>query len=178
MIPAPPHMLAVPDIHPTAWVAPTASVLGDVIVGPEVSIFYGAVLRGDINEIRVGARSNVQDGCVLHLSRQLGCYVGCDVTVGHKAILHACKIEDQVLVGMGAIVLDGAEIGARSIIGAGALITGNKKFPPGSLIMGSPARLVRELSDEEQEGIKFWSQSYLNLLPHYKSGLMKSATSI
>jgi gamma-carbonic anhydrase len=171
MIPAPSHLLITPTVAPTAWVAPTACVLGDVILEENVSVFYGAVLRGDINEIRIGAGSNIQDGCVLHLSRQHGCYVGRHVTVGHKAVLHACTVGDEVLIGMGAIILDGVEIGARSIIGAGSLITGNKKIPPGSLVMGSPAKIIRTLTEEEQAGIKAWADSYVGLLPHYRNGV-------
>lgn len=163
-------MLATPQVHPTAWVAPTATVLGQVSLAEEVSIFYGAVLRGDLQAITIGPRSNVQDGCVLHLSRQLGCHVGADVTVGHQAILHACRVGDEGLIGMGAIILDGAEIGDRCIIGAGTLITGNKKIPPGSLVMGSPAKLIRTLSADEQAGIKTWAASYVSLLPHYRAG--------
>lgn len=170
MIPAPSFMLAAPQVHPTAWVAPTATVLGQVTLAEDVSIFYGAVLRGDIQAITIGPRSNVQDGCVLHLSRQLGCHVGADVTVGHKAILHACRVGNEVLIGMGTIILDGAEIGDRCIIGAGSLITGNKKIPAGSLVMGSPAKVIRALSEEEQAGIKAWADSYVSLLPHYRAG--------
>ena len=162
-----------PVVHPTAFVAPTAIILGDVTVGEHASVWYSAVVRGDINRIVIGPRSSIQDGCVVHLSRQLGCYVGANVTVGHKAVLHACIIGDEVLVGMGAIILDGAEIGARSIIGAGALITGNTKIPPGSLVLGSPARVVRALSEEEQAGIKNWADRYVDIIPYYKQGLAK-----
>jgi gamma-carbonic anhydrase len=171
MIPAPPHLLKHPQVHPTAWVADTARVLGNVTLHEEVTILYGAVLRGDINEIVIGPRSNIQDGCIIHLSRQHGCYVGANVTVGHAAVLHACRIEDEVLIGMGAIILDGAVIGARSIIGAGSLVTGNKVIPPGSLVMGSPAKVVRSLSESEQASIKSWADSYAGLLPHYRAGV-------
>ena len=174
MDPAHSHMFIDPVVHPTAWVAPTASVVGDVVLSENVSILYGAVLRGDINEIRVGPGSNIQDGCVIHLSRQFGCHIGANVTVGHKAILHACRVGNEVLIGMGAIILDGAEIGDRCIIGAGSLVTGNKKIPAGSLVMGSPAKVIRELTEEEQAGIKFWADSYVGLLPHYRAGLAKS----
>ena len=171
MHPEPPsHMLTAPQVHPTAWVAPTATVLGNVTLAAQVSIFYGAVLRGDIEQISIGPRSNVQDGCIVHLSRQFGCHIGADVTVGHKAILHACRVADEVLIGMGAIILDGAEIGERCIIGAGALITGNKKIPPGSLVMGSPAKIIRTLTAEEQSSIKGWADAYVSLLPHYRAG--------
>ncbi|MES2569671.1 MAG: gamma carbonic anhydrase family protein, partial [Verrucomicrobiota bacterium] len=141
-----------PAIHPSAFIAPGADLIGDVTLGEEASVWFQSVLRADINRIVIGPRSNIQDGCVIHLADDLGTHVGELVTVGHKAILHACSIADEVLIGMNAVVLDGAEIGARSIIGAGALVTGGKKFPPGSLILGSPARVVRTLSLEEQGG--------------------------
>ena len=155
------YLDAPPQIHPSAFVAPGADVIGDVTLGEESSVWYQAVLRGDINRIVIGPRSNVQDGAVVHLADDYGAYVGELVTVGHKAIIHACTIADEVLVGMGAIVLDGAEIGARSIIGAGALVTGGKKIPPGSLVLGSPAKVVRTLSLEEQAGIKVWAEKYV-----------------
>ncbi len=152
-----------PTIHPTAFVAPSADIMGDVTLGEESSVWYQAVLRGDINRIVIGPRSNVQDGAVVHLADDYGAYVGELVTIGHKAIVHACTIADEVLVGMGAIILDGAEIGARSIIGAGALVTGNKKIPPGSLVLGSPAKVVRTLSLDEQADIKLWAEKYVGV---------------
>jgi len=152
-----------PTIHPSAWVAPGATVIGDVTLGEESSVWYGAVLRGDINRIVIGPRSNVQDGSVIHLADDYGVQLGELVTVGHKAILHACTVDNEVLVGMGAIVLDGAEIGARSIVGAGALITGGKVIPPGSLVLGSPAKVVRTLSLEEQAGIRLWADKYVGV---------------
>ena len=152
-----------PSIHASAFVAPGADVIGDVTLGEESSVWYQCVLRGDINRIVIGPRSNVQDGVIVHLADDYGTHVGELVTVGHKAILHACTIADEVLVGMGAIVLDGAEIGARSIIGAGALVTGGKKFPAGSLILGSPAKVVRTLSLDEQAGIHMWAKKYVEV---------------
>ncbi len=157
------HLDRLPTIHPTAWVAPGASVIGDVTLGEESSVWYGAVLRGDIHRIVIGPRSNVQDGSVVHLADDYGVQVGELVTVGHKAILHACTVDNEVLIGMGAIVLDGAEIGARSIIGAGALVTGGKVIPPGSLVLGSPAKVVRTLSLEEQAGIRLWADKYVGV---------------
>ena len=159
---------ASPRIHPTAFVAPGATITGDVSVGEEASIWFQAVLRGDINRIVIGARSNVQDGAIGHLDDEFGTTVGEWVTVGHKAILHACTVEDEVLVGMGAIVLDGAEIGARSIIGAGALITRAKKIPPGSLVLGSPAKVARALDLAEQQAIKTWAERYVQLSRAYR----------
>jgi carbonic anhydrase/acetyltransferase-like protein (isoleucine patch superfamily) len=159
---------AKPRIHPTAFVAPGADVIGDVTLEEESSVWFQTVLRGDINRIVIGPRSNVQDGSVIHLADDYGTFVGELVTVGHKAILHACTIADEVLIGMGAIVLDGAEIGARSIIGAGTLVTGGKVIPPGSLVLGSPAKVVRQLSLEEQAGIKAWAEKYVALARAYR----------
>jgi carbonic anhydrase/acetyltransferase-like protein (isoleucine patch superfamily) len=162
------HLDRTPAIHPTAWVAPGADLIGDVTLGEESSVWFQAVVRGDINRIVIGPRSNVQDGAVIHLADDFGAFVGEFVTIGHKAILHACSVGDEVLIGMGAIVLDGAEIGARSIIGAGALVTGGKSIPPGSLVIGSPAKVMRNLSLEEQAGIKVWAEKYVALSRAYR----------
>ena len=159
-----------PVIHPTAFVAPGAVTIGAVTLEEESSIWFQTVLRADINEIKIGPRSNIQDGSVIHLADDFGAYVGELVTVGHKAILHACTVADEVLVGMGAIVLDGAEIGPRCIIGAGALVTQHKKIPSGSLVMGSPAKVVRQLDLEEQQSIKTWAEKYVALSRKYLAG--------
>lgn len=139
-----------PLVADGVFIAPGAVVVGAVELGAESSIWFGSVLRGDINRIVVGAQSNVQDGSVLHVSDDHACVLGERVTVGHRAVVHACTVEDEVLVGMGAVILDGARIGARSIIAAGALVTKNMQVPPGSLVMGSPAKVVRALTPEEQ----------------------------
>ena len=152
-----------PQIHPSAFVAASADVIGRVTLSEESSVFYQATLRGDINEIVIGPRSNIQDNVVVHLADNYGCYVGEYVTVGHSAILHACTVKDEVLVGMGAIILDGAEIGERSIIGAGALVTGGTIIPPGSLVLGSPAKVVKTLSLDEQAKIKTWAEKYVRV---------------
>jgi carbonic anhydrase/acetyltransferase-like protein (isoleucine patch superfamily) len=170
---------ALPLVHPSAFVAPNATVLGDVQLGEESSVWFQCVLRADINRITVGPRSNIQDGCVVHLADDFPTQVGELVTVGHKTILHACTVGDEVLVGMNAVVLDGAEIGARSIIGAGSLVTGGKKFPPGSLILGSPAKVVRTLSLAEQSEIKHWAEKYVQLARVYReqaAGARSNAT--
>jgi len=159
-----------PSIHPTAFTAPGSVVIGAVTLEEESSVWFNTVLRGDINEIRIGPRSNIQDGCVVHLADDFGTYVGELVTVGHKAILHACTVADEVLVGMGAIILDGAEIGARSIIGAGALVTQHKKIPPGSLVLGSPAKVIRQLDQQEQQSIKSWAEKYVEVSKKYLAG--------
>jgi len=161
------HLDSSPRIHPTAFTAANATVIGDVTLGEESSVWFQCALRGDINRIVIGPRSNIQDGAVVHLSDDFGTELGELVTVGHKAILHACKIGDEVLVGMGAIVLDGAKIGARSIVGAGAIVTGGKVFPPGSLILGTPAKVVRTLTLEEQSGIRTWADRYVTLSREY-----------
>jgi carbonic anhydrase/acetyltransferase-like protein (isoleucine patch superfamily) len=150
-----------PQIHESAFIAASADVIGRVTLHEETSIWYHATLRGDINEIVIGPRSNIQDNAVIHLADDYGCYVGELVTVGHSAILHACTVKDEVLVGMGAIILDGAVIGERSIIGAGALVTGGTVIPPGSLVLGSPARVVRALPLEEQMKVKYWAEKYV-----------------
>ena len=150
-----------PRIHPAAYVVPNATVVGAVTLAEQSSVWYGAVLRGDINRIVVGPRSNIQDSAVVHLSDDFPAIIGELVTVGHSAIVHACTVDDEVLVGMGAVILDGAEIGARSIIGANALVTVGKKIPPGSLVYGSPARVVSQLSLDEQMSIKRWALKYV-----------------
>ena len=150
-----------PSVHPSAFIAASADVIGRVTLGEESSVWYGAVLRGDINEIVIGPRSNIQDNAVVHLADDFGCYIGELVTVGHSAIIHACTIKDEVLVGMGSIILDGAVIGERSIIGAGALVTGGTIIPPGSLVIGSPGKVVRTLSLDEQGKVKSWAEKYV-----------------
>ncbi len=158
-----------PRFHPGAYVAPSATVIGEVSLGAEASVWYGAVLRGDINRIEIGPRSNLQDGAIVHVSDEFPALVGELVTIGHAAVIHACTIGDEVLVGMGAIVLDGAEIGARSIVGAHALVTIGMKVPPGSLVLGSPAKVVRQLNPAEQTGIKAWALKYVEVAKRYVS---------
>jgi carbonic anhydrase/acetyltransferase-like protein (isoleucine patch superfamily) len=156
-----------PQLGAGVFIAPSADVLGDVTLGEGSSVWYQAVLRGDINRILVGPRSNIQDGAVVHLADDFPAVIGELVTIGHKAVVHACTIHDEVLVGMGAIILDGAEIGARSIIGAGTLVTGGTKIPPGSLVVGSPGRVRRTLSLDEQSKVKTWAEKYVAVSRHY-----------
>ena len=156
-----------PDIHASAYIAASADVIGRVSLGEESSVWYHATLRGDINSITIGPRSNIQDNAVIHLADDYGCQVGELVTVGHSAILHACTVEDETLIGMGAIVLDGAVIGARSIIGAGALVTGGMIVPPGSLVVGSPGKVVRTLPLDEQRKVKTWAEKYVRISREY-----------
>lgn len=157
-----------PSIHPTAFIAPGAIVLGDVTLEENSSVWFQTVLRGDINAIKIGRGSNIQDGSVVHLADDFPTLVGEYVTCGHKAVLHACTIDDEVLIGMGSIVLDGVEIGARCVIGAGALVTKGKKIPPGSLVMGSPAKVVRALDQAEQHAIKGWAEKYVEVSRKYR----------
>ena len=152
-----------PTIHESAFVAASADVIGRVTLHEESSVFYQATLRGDINEIVIGPKSNIQDNTCVHLADDYGCHVGELVTVGHSAILHACTIKNEVLVGMGSIILDGAVIGERSIIGAGALVTGGTEIPPGSLVLGSPGKVVRTLSLDEQAKVKTWAEKYVRV---------------
>ncbi|HEX8834202.1 MAG TPA: gamma carbonic anhydrase family protein [Abditibacteriaceae bacterium] len=159
-----------PDVHPTAFVAANATVVGSVTLGKESSVWFGATLRGDINAIVVGDGSNIQDGAVLHVADAFAARVGNLVTVGHNAIVHACTIGNEVLIGMGAIVMDGAEIGDRCIIGAGAIVTGGTKIPSGSLVLGTPAKVARTLSAQEQDSIRTWADRYVILSRRYLNG--------
>ena len=141
-----------PRIDASAWLAPGAVVVGDVTVGPDSSVRYGSVLRGDVNCIRVGARSNLQDQCVVHVTQhRFSCEIGDEVTVGHRATVHGCVVEEGALIGIGAIVLDGARIGAGAVGGAGAVVTPGSEVAPGTLVVGVPARRVREITPEERE---------------------------
>ncbi|MEK0445063.1 MAG: hypothetical protein RLZZ399_384 [Verrucomicrobiota bacterium] len=160
-----------PSIAPDAYVAPGAALIGAVTLESQSSVWFQAVLRADINSIRIGPRSNIQDGVVVHLSDDFGTTLGERVTVGHGAVLHACQIDDEVLVGMNATLLDGAEIGSRSIIGANALVTGGTRIPPGSLVLGSPAKVVRPLTREEQSSLASWADRYVILAEAYRSGI-------
>lgn len=159
-----------PLVAKDAYVAPGAALVGDVSLANGTSVWFQAVLRADLNSIRVGARSNVQDGAVIHVSDDFPTVVGERVTIGHGAILHACSIGDEVLVGMNAVVLDGAVIGARSIIGANALVTGGTHVPPGSLFLGSPGKVIRSLSPTEQESLASWAERYVVLAKAYLNG--------
>ena len=142
------------------YIASTATIVGDVTLGEQSSVWYGAVLRGDINRIAVGHHTNVQDNAVLHLADDFPCIVGNHVTIGHSAIVHACTVGDDVLIGMGAVILDGAEIGAQSLIGAKALVKQGMKIPPGSLVVGMPAKVVRQLTDEEKKALRASAEKY------------------
>lgn len=156
-----------PRIAPDAYIADDATVVANVEIGPEASVWHQAVLRGDVAHVVLGARSNVQDGAVVHTADDLPAIIGQLVTVGHKAIVHACTVEDEVLVGMGSIILDGAHIGTRSIIGANATVKQDMEVPPGSLVLGTPGKIVRTLSEAEQDEIKMWALRYVRLSREY-----------
>jgi carbonic anhydrase/acetyltransferase-like protein (isoleucine patch superfamily) len=134
-------------IHPTAFIAPTASVMGDVALGEESSVWYGAVLRGDMAAITIGARTNLQDGTIVHVDAGVPCTVGARVGVGHRVILHGCTVEDDCLIGMGSVLLNGVRIGTGSVVAAGAVVPEGMTVPPGSLVMGVPGRIVRPVGE-------------------------------
>jgi carbonic anhydrase/acetyltransferase-like protein (isoleucine patch superfamily) len=156
-----------PTLGKGAYIAKGAVVIGDVTLGAASSVWFNAVLRGDINRIVVGHHTNVQDNAVLHLADDFPCIVGNYVTVGHAAIVHACTVHDEVLVGMGSTILDGAVIGKQSIIGARALVTQGARIPPGSLVLGSPAKVVRKLTLRERARIKALAQKYVEIAAYY-----------
>ncbi len=150
-----------PRCHDSAWVSPSADLIGDVVLADDANVWFGAVIRADNTEIAVGARSNIQDGAMLHSDPGAPCTVGEDCTVGHHAILHGCTVGNRALIGMGAIVLNHAVIPEDCIVGAGALVTEGKTFEPGSLIVGSPAKAVRKLDEKTIAFLKLSAQSYV-----------------
>lgn len=158
-----------PRIDATAYVAPTAVVLGDVRLGPKSSVWPTCVLRGDINSIEVGEGSNVQDGTIIHLADDHGVKIGKYVTIGHKAMIHACTIEDECLIGMSATILDGAVIGARSVVGAGAVVTKNMRVPPGSMVLGMPGKVVKTLDFAAQAELRTWAEKYVQVAAGFRA---------
>jgi len=173
-----PYRGTLPTLGARTYIDPTATVIGDVVLGDDVSIWPMTVVRGDVNFIRIGARSNVQDGTVIHVSHdgphaKLGGFatvIGEDVTIGHKAIIHACRIEDAALIGMGAVILDGAVVKKHGFVGAGALVAPGKVVGEGELWLGNPARLARRLSDAEIEALYYSAQHYVRLKDEYLAG--------
>jgi len=157
------HLSRTPDMSGALFVAPTASIQGDVVLGEKSSVFYGAVLRGDIAEIRIGEGTNIQDNAVVHLADDLGAYIGNYCTIGHAAIIHACTVGDECLIGMGATVLDGAVVGARSIVGANTLVPQGMQIPPGSMVYGSPAKVIRPLREEELAFLRQSAEKYIEV---------------
>lgn len=163
-----PYLDKTPIIHSTVFLAEGSQIIGDVEIGEQSSVWFNAVIRGDVNYIRIGARTNIQDGCILHVSRKTyPLIIGDDVTVGHNVTLHACDIKDRCLIGMGATVMDGTEVGEDSLVGAGALVTTKTIIPPRSLVLGSPAKVKRELSNDEVRGIKESANHYLEDVKNY-----------
>lgn len=165
-----PYQKKWPEIHETAFIAPSADVIGDVVIGAHSSIWFQVVVRGDVNWIKIGSRTNVQDHSMLHVTRKKHpLKIGDEVTIGHRAMIHGCTIGNRVLIGMGAILLDGCEIGDDCIIGAGALVSQGKKIPPGSLVMGMPGKVAREISPEERAFLPQSAQNYVNDSTEYKA---------
>lgn len=162
-----------PRIAQTAWVADSAQVMGDVTVEADASVWFGVVARGDTDHLHIGEGSNIQDGCVLHADMGQPLVVGRHVTVGHKVMLHGCTIGDESLIGIGAVILNGAKIGKNCLVGAGALVTEGKEFADGSMILGSPAKVVRQLSAEQIEGIRRSAQHYMANARRFQAGLKK-----
>ncbi|QNP48087.1 gamma carbonic anhydrase family protein [Diaphorobacter aerolatus] len=162
-----------PNVPESAWIADSAQVLGNVSLGEDASVWFGAVIRGDTDRITIGAGSNIQDASVLHADHGTPLVIGAHVTVGHQVMLHGCTIGDETLIGIGAVVLNGAKIGRNCLVGAGSLVTEGKEFPDGSMILGSPARVVKQLSPEQIEGLRKSAQHYVENARRFKKGLRK-----
>lgn len=159
-----------PEIAADVFVAPSADIIGDVRIGALSSVWFQVVIRGDVNFIRIGERTNIQDQSCLHVTRGTGpLVIGNEVTVGHQCLLHACEIQDRVLIGMGSVILDGASIPSDSFVGAGSLVTQGKNFPSGHLIMGRPAKLVRALTEEELAFLRKSAENYVGDAKKYRS---------
>ena len=161
-----------PIIDSSAFIAPNATVIGDTVIGADSNIWFGVVIRGDVHEIRIGARTNIQDGTIVHAAEgKFGTYIGDDITIGHAAIIHACTLESGCFVGMGACVLDGAVVEAGEMVAAGALITPGKRVPTGELWAGNPAKKLRDLTPADLEGFKISVKKYVNLGRGYRESL-------
>ncbi|XDB00065.1 gamma carbonic anhydrase family protein [Sulfitobacter sp. LCG007] len=160
-----------PEVHEDCWIAPDANVIGKVVLDAEVSVWFGATLRGDTEEIRIGQGSNVQENCVLHTDIGYPLRVGAGCTIGHKAMLHGCTIGDNSLVGMGATILNGARIGRDCLIGAGALVTENKVIPDGSLVLGAPAKVIRALDRAAIGALSASAAGYVTRMRRFRRGL-------
>ena len=164
-----------PQVADTAWVADNAQVMGEVTLAADSSVWFGVTVRGDTDAIHIGEGSNIQDGSVLHADHGMPLTIGRHVTVGHQVMLHGCTIGDESLIGIGAVVLNGAKIGKHCLVGAGALVTEGKQFPDGSMILGSPARVVKTLSPEQIEGLRQSAQHYIDNARRFRQGLKKIA---
>jgi carbonic anhydrase/acetyltransferase-like protein (isoleucine patch superfamily) len=159
-----------PTIHPSAFIAPNASIMGDVTIGAEASIWYGAVLRGDMAPIVIGSQSNLQDGTMVHVDEEVPCRIGSRVGVGHRVILHGCTVEDECLVGMGSILLNNVVIGSGSVVGAGAVLPERMQVPPRSLVLGVPARVVRQVDDRLAARITETWRHYVGQAQAHRAG--------
>ena len=162
-----------PQVDSTAWIADSAQVMGHVTLGPDASVWFGCVLRGDTESMTIGEGSNIQDLTVMHADHGLPLTIGKHVTVGHKVMLHGCTIGDESLIGIGAIVLNGARIGKNCLVGAGALVTEGKEFPDGSMILGSPAKVVRQLTPEHMQALRQSALHYQQNMHRFRDGLKK-----
>lgn len=162
-----------PQVSPTAWVADDAQVIGLVELAENSSVWFGAVLRGDNEPLRIGSGSNVQDGAVIHSDMGFPVVIGSGVTIGHQACLHGCTVGDGSLIGIQAIVLNGAKIGKNCLVGAGALVTEGKEYPDGSLIVGAPAKVIRLLTSEQLDGLKRNADHYVENARRYRNGLRR-----
>jgi len=156
-----------PKIDSKAWIAPSADIIGDVVIGEDSSVWFQCVIRSDVNKVRIGKRTNIQDLSMIHTDAHTSTTIGDNVTVGHKVMLHGCTIEDNCLIGMSATILDDAVIGEGSIVGANSLVTSGKKFPPRSLIMGSPAKVVKQLTEEDEAGLVKHAGHYVDYKNDY-----------
>ena len=164
-----PYKGVTPTIHPSAWIAPGAVIIGDVHIGAESNVWFGCVIRGDVMSIRIGERTNIQDGSVVHVTRKIGpTVIGSGVTVGHKALIHAATIEDGSFVGMGSVVLDFAVIETGGFLAAGGILTPRKRIPKGQMWAGNPAKYLRDLKQEEADYIPVSAQHYVNLSKEYR----------
>lgn len=162
-----------PEVAESAWIADSAQVMGRVSLGQDASVWFGTVVRGDTESITIGEGSNIQDASVLHADHGKPLVVGRHVTVGHQVMLHGCTIGDESLIGIGAVVLNGARIGKNCLVGAGSLVTEGKEFPDGSMIIGSPAKAIRQLSPEQIEGLRQSAKHYIDNARRFKAGLRR-----
>lgn len=164
-----PYRGITPTIHPTVFLAEGSQIIGDVEIGKDSSVWFNTVIRGDVNFIRIGERTNIQDNTVIHVTnKKFPTFIGANVTVGHNAVIHACTINDYCLIGMGAIVLDDARVGPYSLIAAGAVVTMGAKIPEGVLVAGIPGKIVRPLTNEEKESLKQSAQNYVDYVATYR----------
>ena len=157
-----------PNIAPNAWIAPSADLIGNIEIGADSSVWFGCVIRSDVNEVRIGKNTNIQDLSCIHTDTNSKTIIGDNVTIGHKVMLHGCKIEDNCLIGMSATILDDAVIGEGSIVGANSLVTSGKVFPPRSMIMGSPAKVVKQLTQEDVDKLIAHAAHYVEYKNDYR----------